>query len=325
MAIPSNRVTRPIRTGLREPTSHPRPTVTGRLGEVAAGYAARGLAVLPLYHPVRKPGGWWGCSCDDRPCRNIGKHPRTWHGLNDASCDPAQVARWWRWWPLANIGLVCGDRFDVLDVDGPAGVEALCRLLDAEQATMGEGPLVLTGGGGWHYYLAPTGRGNAQPVPGLVHVDWRGRGGYVVAPPRRHATGARYRWERPLTDEVPTVPAALLTLLTPPAPPRRPVVVHRPVVAPRGYAQAALAAECAAVATTSPGGRNWRLWEASRNVYNFVAAGLLDDEDVETALLAAAEACQLLEDEPVQTHRTIRSGRQVGLAHPRGAPNQPRQ
>ena len=35
-----------------------------------------------------------------------------------------------------------------------------------------------------------------------------------------------------------------------------------------------------------------------------------------TALLAAAERCGLLAEEPRQTHRTLASGRQVGLAHP---------
>jgi hypothetical protein len=55
------------------------------------------------------------------------------------------------------------------------------------------GPLVRTGGGGWHFYLAPTGLGNNRPRD-LEHVDWRGRGGYVVAPPSRHASGHPYEW-----------------------------------------------------------------------------------------------------------------------------------
>jgi hypothetical protein len=49
------------------------------------------------------------------------------HGLKDATSDPTQLTRWWRRWPQANIGLVTGERADVLDVDGPAGRAALRR------------------------------------------------------------------------------------------------------------------------------------------------------------------------------------------------------
>jgi Bifunctional DNA primase/polymerase, N-terminal len=62
-----------------------------------------------------------------------------------------------------------------------------------ERGLQSSGPLVRTGGGGWHYYLAPTGLGNAH-FRGLEQVDWRGRGGYVIAPPSRHASGQAYQW-----------------------------------------------------------------------------------------------------------------------------------
>ncbi len=43
---------------------------------------------------------------------------------------------------------------------------------------------------GWHYYVAPTGlRNGAGLLPG---VDLRAAGGYVVAPPSRHASGRTY-------------------------------------------------------------------------------------------------------------------------------------
>ena len=70
------------------------------------------------------------------------------------------------------------------------------------------------------------------------------------------------------------------------------------------------------------GHRNRQLWESTRNLYNLVAAGALNSRDVDQALLAAAERCGLLAEEPRQTHRTLASGRQVGLAHP-GRPAQP--
>jgi Bifunctional DNA primase/polymerase, N-terminal len=94
--------------------------------------------------------------------------------------------------PSANIGLATGQLFDVLDVDGPAGAQAI-RTLAATHGLHSSGPLVRTGGGGWHYCLALTGFGNASPA-GLEQVDWRGRGGYAVAPPSRHAAGHPYQW-----------------------------------------------------------------------------------------------------------------------------------
>jgi hypothetical protein len=85
------------------------------------------------------------------------------------------------------------------------------------------------------------------------------------------------------------------------------------------YGQAALAQELARVATAPTGQRNRQLWEAARNLYNLVATGALHHHQVHQGLLQAAERCRLLADEPRQTHRTLASGRQVGLAHPRPA------
>ena len=86
--------------------------------------------------------------------------------------------------------------------------------------------------------------------------------------------------------------------------------------------RAALAEELARVAAAPVGQRNRQLWESTRNLYNLVATGALDQREVDQRLLDAAERCGLLGDEPRQTHRTLASGRQVGLAHP-GRPAQP--
>src|SRR4029450_13840059 len=70
------------------------------------------------------------------------------------------------------------------------------------------------------------------------------------------------------------------------------------------------------------GQRNRQLWESTRNLYNLVATGALDHREVHQGLLEAAERTGLLAEEPRQTHRTLASGRQVGLAHP-GRPAPP--
>jgi hypothetical protein len=185
---------------------------------------------------------------------------------------------------------------------------------------------VRTGGGGWHFYLAPTGLGNACPAD-LQHVDWRGRGGYVVAPPSRHARGHPYRWLPGRDLEVPPgeVPGVLLERLQP-RQHRRPADAVELAAAGEAsgdrYVRAALVEELARVAAAPLGQRNRQLWESTRNLYNLVATGALDQREVDQGLLAAAERTGLLAEEPRQTRRTLASGRQIGLAHP-GRPRQP--
>jgi hypothetical protein len=311
-----------------------------RLRDVALGYASRGIPVLPLHYPLPhhrqlqpvtgdpQPPAGSGCSCQDPGCGQPAKHPLgalVPHGVKDATCNRARILAWWTRHPQANIGLATGHTFDVLDIDGPEGEQAI-RELAATHGLQSCGPLVRTGGGGWHYYLAPTGLGNAQPY-GLDHVDWRGRGGYVVAPPSRHASGHPYQWAfgRDLDTPLAEVPAPLRARLERRSPQRSPGPAQLPATSAApgdGYARAALAEEFALVAAAPVGHRNRQLWESTRNLYNLVATGTLDPHQVDQALLAAAERCGLLAEEPRQTRRTLASGRQVGLAH-RGRPRQP--
>jgi hypothetical protein len=310
-----------------------------QLRDAALGYAARGIPVLPLHYPLPHRSGLQpipsdpqatvaraDCSCRDPDCGQVGKHPLgslVPHGVKDATCNRARILAWWTRHPQANIGLATGHTFDVLDVDGPAGAQAIQELA-AEHDLESFGPLVRTGGDGWHFYLAPTGLGNVRAAD-LTHVDWRGRGGYVVAPPSRHASGHPYKWApgRDLTTSPGQVPAALLERLQPRQLQRPPGPVRLPD-APDGsgdrYARVALAEELTRVAAAPVGRRNRQLWESTRNLYNLVAAGTLDHREVDQGLLAAAERCGLLGEEPRQTHRTLASGRQVGLAHPRRPP-----
>jgi hypothetical protein len=314
-----------------------------QLRDAALGYASRGIPVLPLHYPIPdrsdlqaltgdqqlpSPAVRTRCSCRDPGCGQVGKHPLgnlVPHGVKDATTNRARVLAWWTRHPQANIGLATGHQFDVLDVDGPAGAQAI-RELAAAHSLHSSGPLVRTGGGGWHYYLAPTGLGNVHPQ-GLEHVDWRGRGGYVVAPPSRHASGHPYQWIPGHNLEVSPgqVPVVLLARLERRSPQRSPHPVEPAATgaAPGDrYARAALAEELARVATAPVGYRNRQLWESTRNLYNLVATGALDHREVDQGLLDAAERCGLLEEEPRQTHRTLASGRQVGLAHP-GRARQP--
>ena len=214
-----------------------------QLRDAAVGYASRGIPVLPLHYPLPHHGGLQpvpddqrppvrtGCSCRDPGCGQVAKHPLgslVPHGVKDATCNRARILAWWTRHPQANIGLATGHAFDVLDVDGPAGAQAIQELA-ASHGLQSFGPLVRTGGGGWHFYLAPTGLGNVRPA-GLEHVDWRGRGGYVVAPPSRHASGHPYQWAegRDLDTPPGPLPVVLLDRLQPRQLQRPTGLVQRP-------------------------------------------------------------------------------------------------
>jgi putative DNA primase/helicase len=156
--------------------------------DAALEYAREGLAVLPLHSPR---GG--GCSCR-RPCTNVGKHPRTKHGLNDATTDPDVIRRWWKTWPDANVAIRTGavSKLAVLDVDPRhGGVDSLRALGPLPETALSE-----TGGGGYHIAFSHPG-GHVKTTanslgPGL---DIRADGGYIVAPPSLHASGKRYAWK----------------------------------------------------------------------------------------------------------------------------------
>lgn len=136
------------------------------------------------------------------PCLPGAKTPATAHGLKDATTDVGRVTAWWTAQPTANIGLPTGVHFDVIDIDGPAGFASLADLREkgALPSLLGKS---WTPSGGRHLFIAPTGdRNGARLLPGL---DYRGTGGYVVAPPSVGANGRRYKWLDLL--EVPAVAA----------------------------------------------------------------------------------------------------------------------
>jgi Bifunctional DNA primase/polymerase, N-terminal len=321
--------------------------MSAELRVAALAYASQGISVLPLHYPVVRTSaarpvpadqeGWTlACSCGDRACGQVGKHPLGTlvpHGLKEATTNRARILAWWSQHPQANVGLATGHRFDVLDLDGPAGVTALRAFATQRGIALPDrGPVVRSGRpeAGWHYYLAPAGLPRRARL--LDGVDYQALGGYVVAPPSRHATGNSYAWARDLTHPLPVLPGALYQRLAERAQPARPTpaLLSVRLDGPGDpWARSALARELARVAGArppapgQPGERNVVLWEAARNLYNLVAAGALDAREVEAGLLEAAGRCGLLADEPRQTHRTLASARQVGLAHPRRPPDRP--
>ena len=288
------------------------------LRAAALSYAHAGVPVLPV-HTARGA----HCSCRTPACSSPGKHPITRHGVRDATTSLERIRAWWDHHPHANIGLATGVRFDVLDIDGQTGVAALARTAAAAGGRLGElaaGPVARTGNG-WHYLLAPAGQGNRV---GLVDgVDWRGAGGYIIAPPSRHPTGTQYRWLRPHTAPLPQVPGWLHHHLdrdeqrTRTDEPLRPIT---PITKGHAYGQAALRGELQEVATAQEGTRNDTLYRAGLRLHSLAAAGLLDPDHVDHQLTAAADHAGL---PTAEVQRTIASARHTGQQHPRQIQLQP--
>ncbi|BCJ44651.1 DNA primase [Actinoplanes ianthinogenes] len=266
----------------------------------ALAYARHGIPVLPVHTPDQ--GGVCSCHRGAR-CDSPGKHPRLRHGVSEATTDPHLIELWWAHWPRANVGLRTGVMMDVADVDSAAGWHGLRHLLgDA----FPPGPQVRTGGGGRHLWFRPTGYGNrVHLLPGL---DWRGAGGYVLAPPSRHAGGGGYTWICRPGAGLPACPAALRDLIA--GPPPAPL---RPVAHPDRYAEAALESAIDRVAGAAVGCRNDTLNREAFALGRFVGAGLLDAGTVRRELTAAARAAGL---GPREIRGTIRSGLDAGCRQP---------
>ncbi|MGB3954813.1 MAG: bifunctional DNA primase/polymerase [Brooklawnia sp.] len=165
------------------------------------------------------------------PCEAGGKRPLTRRGFLDASSDPGQVAAWWSRTPDANIGLPTGARSGVVvvdvDVHGPVDGRTAWRRASEAGLVDGAGLLVRTPTGGAHAYF-PTTSGTEQRSwqAASAGVDFRGDGGYIIAPPsRRTIDGTLRRYE--ITDLAahsigPINAARLRDFLDPrPAPPPR--------------------------------------------------------------------------------------------------------
>lgn len=162
----------------------------------ALTYARRGWPVAPA-HSTRSD---LTCSCGDAKCDRIGKHPRTRHGLTDATTDEKAIRAWWETWPDANVLIrtgKIGDRYlVVLDVDPRHdGEENLARLMAEHDGELPDTPRAITGGGGSHVFMwsrLPVKSSANQIARG---VDVRGVGGYVIAAPSRHESGREYVWD----------------------------------------------------------------------------------------------------------------------------------
>jgi len=108
------------------------------------------------------------------------------------------VHHWWQRTPDANIGLPTGAATGVLvvDVDTHANGSGFSAFERASSADLADrwGWLVRTPSGGLHaYYPASLNQEHRSWQVPSAHVDFRGDGGYVIAPPSRIDVGGVVR------------------------------------------------------------------------------------------------------------------------------------
>lgn len=277
------------------------------LAVVARGYARRGWAVFPL----------------------AGKHPRTKHGLLDASRDADQVARWWDATPDASIGVRTGAAPDgsgvwVLDLD--AGTDAEERVeAEADGRPWRETLTARTGGGGQHLvylYDADTAvwlAAERLTLPtrngiGGKGLDVRSDGGYIVAVPSLHDSGRQYEWAN-RCDIVPA-PEWLIRMVAKPVEVAR-VAPPPPRVEGNGYGASVLRNACAKVAATSEGGRHAELLRQARTVGGYLASAGIGYAEAETALCSAGVSTG---KDASEVRRTVRDGLAHGQRDPIAVP-----
>jgi len=179
------------------------------LGAAALEYAAMGWPVCPGAHLRREIDGkretGRACSCDRVGCPAPGAHPVSPTWQMQATADIQTIENWWETRPEANVILVTGRVFDVLDVPASAGRKALARMT---AAGVEPGP-VSAGPNRTQFYVATRGAPadeeewwscglDASPdfSAETTALRWHTRDSYVLAPPSRLREGQDVRWVR---------------------------------------------------------------------------------------------------------------------------------
>lgn len=221
----------------------------------ALALAALGWPVFPCHTPLfGAPGTAPKCSCGKPDCKHIGKHPRTPHGLLDASIDPAVIAAWWGEWPTANVAVRTGpDSAVALDIDPRNGGDATLGALEAKHGALPTTVSAMTGGGGRHILFSHPGMRikSRTLAPG---IDIKADGGYIVVDPSVHVSSGRYAWSIS-PGEVPLapMPAWLLHLAMEQTTGAQGVAAADGMVIPEGQRNHALTAMAGAMRRRSMG------------------------------------------------------------------------
>ena len=252
------------------------------------------------------------------PVWSRGKKPLiNWDEFQGRKPTEAEAQEWRDRWPDANYGIVTGaiSGIVVLDIDD---MDAAREWIEANGGLL-RTPCVRTAKGE-HYYFKHPGRETKNGTRISLMCDFRGDGGYVIAPGSVHDTGVLYEWiVSPEEAEYAPLPAWIEEALyrEKPEPRRLDVAAVHPRNGSTPYGRKALDDECSAVQTAAEGARNDTLNRAAFSLGQLAAGGELQRIEAETALQQAARACGLPDTE---ARNTIRSGLDAGAKQPRTAP-----
>jgi hypothetical protein len=239
---------------------------TKSLGEAAQTYARIGIQVFPLDPGSKSPHRALGRGLDGRG--------GVWH----AHSRPQDHLKWWSEYPDSNIGLRTGPPLaSVLDVDVKGSRSGWMAIDALNRAGLVQGVFaqVLTPSGGGHLYFAHSPEGNHGSGGAGHGLDWRGVGGYVVAPPSKLEHGG-YTWSWVRPERLGSTPewTSILQTLEPSASRRERRTRN---------ASKSLAGLVRTVSNADPGNRNAALyWAACRAVEEG-----LDTEPIVIAAMAA--------------------------------------
>lgn len=275
---------------------------------MALEYERLGMSVIPLLPRDKRP-NW-------RLLPLNSKNEPTWTPFQIERADTDRIMVWWDKLPEGNVGIVCGavSGVVVLDVDGPEGSDQITG------RDMPKTPYVATGKG-YHYYFAHPGFETANFARKLPGLDFRGDGGYVVAPPSIHPSGSAYTWAlTPNQTPFAQAPQWLIDLLKEKSTRLEPKPIPTPHVggSNAAYASKAFQNELAILQATVEGQRNHQLNKAAFALGQLVAIGELSESEVVSGLTSVALSIGLGHAEIA---RTIASGLEDGRNQPRSIPN----
>jgi len=150
-----------------------------RMRRAATRYAHHGWPVVPGAVLI---GDRYLCG---PVCPTVGCHPATDHWERRATCDAAQIERWWAEQPHSVL-LATGYAFDVLEVPGRIAAPAL--------AEVPPGPVASTPTGTWMFLVSP-GHALRPELAARLDVVLHDRGSWIPAPPTR-TPGDQVHWRR---------------------------------------------------------------------------------------------------------------------------------
>ena len=260
-----------------------------------------GFSVIPVSRETKKP--------------LVG----SWKPYQERRVEPDELTGWIERYSAGNIAVVTGriSGIVVLDIDD----EDASNPVITRHGGLPDSPEVQTARGRHIYFKHPGVRCSNSAHKIAPGMDFRGDGGYVVAPPSVHESGVPYVWSKH-PDQIPfaELPDWLREEVCEVQRDPKKQIVFPPTLADSttSYGAVALRREADAVRNAKHGERNDRLNKAAFSCGQLVGGHELSRTEVEYELMEASVSAGLTETE---ARATLLSAIDAGMRHPRGAPS----